>query len=197
MLYIVVGVLGFAFAFAFDWASLKRVPVIKQLAGLVAFSLLIYATIMVCHSPIKLRVPIFAQIIGGCLLAVFLCLLIYSLFIEIPFRRTYTKHGVGEKLIYTGTYALVRHPGVIWLAFVFLALALVYPSTTLFLAAVIWLFMDVIYVTVQDKYFFPKMFPNYRDYKKQTPFLIPTKQSFFACLKTLRFPARQKGYKPR
>jgi protein-S-isoprenylcysteine O-methyltransferase Ste14 len=197
MVYIVIGVLGFAAAFAFDWASLKRIPVIKQLAGFVAFSLLIYATIMVCHSPTKLGPPIFARIIGGCLLAIFLCLLIYSLFIELPFRRTYTKQGVGEELIYTGTYALVRHPGVIWLAFVFLALTLLYPSPTLFLAIVIWLFIDVIYVTVQDKYFFPKMFSHYQDYKKQTPFLIPTKQSFFACLKTLRFPKRQTSDKPR
>jgi protein-S-isoprenylcysteine O-methyltransferase Ste14 len=190
MVYIVIGVLGFAAAFAFDWASLKRIPVIKQLVGLLALSLLIYATIMVCHSPTKLELPIFARIIGSCLLVIFLFLLVYSLFIELPFRRTYTKQNVGKKLISTGTYALVRHPGVIWLAFVFLALTLLYPSTTLFLAIVIWLLMDLIYVTVQDKYFFPKMFPHYRDYKKQTPFLIPTKQSFFACLKTLRFPTR-------
>ncbi|MBN2462003.1 MAG: hypothetical protein JXB43_00190 [Dehalococcoidia bacterium] len=188
MVYIAIGVLGFAAAFAFEWASLKRVPVIKQLVGLVAISLLIYAAIMVCHSPTKLELPIFVRFIGGCLLVIFLSLLIYSLFIEIPFRNTYAKQGVGEKLIFTGTYALVRHPGVIWLAFVFLALALLYPSPTLFLAIVVWLLMDVIYITVQDKYFFPKMFPNYQDYKRQTPFLIPNKQSFFACLKTLKFP---------
>jgi protein-S-isoprenylcysteine O-methyltransferase Ste14 len=192
-----VGFLGFAAAFAFDWVSLKRIPVIKQLVGLVALSLLIYATIMVCHSPTKLELPIFARIIGGCLLAIFLCLLIYSLFIELPFRRTYTKQGVGEKLIYTGTYALVRHPGVIWLAFVFLALALLYPSPTLFLAIVVWLSLDVIYVAVQDRYFFPKMFPHYSDYQERTPFLIPTKQSFLACLKTLRFPTTQTIDKPR
>jgi protein-S-isoprenylcysteine O-methyltransferase Ste14 len=196
MVYIAIGVLGFAAAFAFDWASLKHVRIFKQLAGLVSLSLLIYATIMVCHNPIKLELPVFARIIGACLLAIFLCLLIYSLFIELPFRGTYTKQGAGGKLISTGTYALVRHPGVIWLAFVFLALALLYPSPTLFLALVIWLAINVIYVTVQDKYFFPKMFPHYQEYQKQTPFLIPTKQSFFACLKTFRFPTRQTIDKP-
>jgi protein-S-isoprenylcysteine O-methyltransferase Ste14 len=188
MLYIAIGIMGFGIAFVFDWASMRDIRVVKQLAGLMAFSLLIFAAIMVCVSPTKLDVPLFVRIIGGCLLAVSLCLLIFSLFIELPFRGTYAKQGAGEKLVSTGTYALVRHPGVIWLAFVFLALSLLYPSTTLFLAVAVWWLVDVIYVTVQDKYFFPKMFPGYPDYKKETPFLIPTRHSFLACLKTLRFP---------
>jgi protein-S-isoprenylcysteine O-methyltransferase Ste14 len=191
MLYIFIGVAGFGIALAFDWASLKGIRVVKQLAGLIAFSLLIFATVMVCLIPAKMELPVFVRIIGGCLLAISLCLLIYSLFIELPFRGTYTKQGSGDKLISTGTYALVRHPGVIWLAFVFLGLALLYPSLTLFLAVVIWWFVDVIYVFVQDKYLFPRMFTGYQEYKKQTPFLIPTRQSFLTCLKTLRLPTTQ------
>jgi protein-S-isoprenylcysteine O-methyltransferase Ste14 len=185
MIYIIVGILGFAAALAFDWASLKRIPVIKQLVGLLAIFLLVYASVMVCHSPAKLELPIPARIIGGCLLPVFLCLLVYSLFIELPFRSTYAEQGVGNKLIGTGTYALVRHPGVIWLAIVYLSLALLFPSTTLFFAIIIWLVMDIIYVILQEKLFFLKMFPNYRDYQRQTPFLIPTRQSISACLKSI------------
>ena len=195
MLYILVGVVGFGFAFTFDWATLKNIRVLKQLAGLIAVSLLIYAAIMVCHSPAKLVLPATVRIIGGCLLTISLGLLIFSLFIEIPFRATYAKQGAGGKLISTGTYALARHPGVIWLAFVFVALALLYPSTILFMAIIIWLLVDIIYVAIQDAYLFPKMFPGYNDYKKLTPFLIPTRHSFTACIKTLRFSRTQSNVK--
>ena len=188
MLYIIIGIIGFGIAFAYDWLSLRRIQVVSQVAGLAAAALIIFATIMVCRAPSKLNVPFFATIIGGCLLIVSLSLFIYSLLIEIPFHRTYVKQVAGRKLVSTGTYALVRHPGVIWLALVFIAISLIYPSGTLFLAVIIWWFLDLIYATAQDTYFFPRMFIGYEEYKKQTPFLIPTKQSFYACLKTLKFP---------
>jgi protein-S-isoprenylcysteine O-methyltransferase Ste14 len=193
MLYIALGVLGFVVAYVFDLASLKNIRGAKQLAGLIAFALLIYSTVMICRNPIKFDIPVFSRIIGAGLLAVSLSLLIYSLFIELSFAGTYFNQGVSGKLVSTGTYALVRHPGVIWLAFVFTALGLLYPSTTLFIAVAVWWLVDVIYVAIQDKYLFPKMFPEYPGYKKQTPFLIPTRRSFLACLKTLRLPIVQRN----
>ncbi len=192
MFYIGLGVLGFVVAYIFDLASLKNIRGIKQLAGLAAFALLTYSTVMICYNPVKYDISVFARVVGACLLVLSLSLLIYSLFIELSFQRTYVNQGVSGKLVCTGTYALVRHPGVIWLAFVFIALVLLYPSKTLFIAAAIWWVVDVLYVTIQDKYLFPKMFPEYRLYKKQTPFLIPTKHSFIACVKTFRLPTMHK-----
>ncbi len=180
-----IGTIGFLVAYAFDWLSLKNIPVTKQIAGLLAMGLLIYATIMVCVSPSKFDLPFFTLPVGACLLLVSFTLLIYSLFIEIPFQSTYIESGAGTKLITTGTYAMVRHPGVLWLAFVYLSLALLFPSITLFIAVTVWLVMDVIYALLQDRIFFPIMFPDYRDYQRTTPFLIPTKQSISACWKTM------------
>ena len=186
MVYILIGVFAFLIAYAYDWLNLKRVGVIKQLVGLLAACLLFYATVMVCISPAKFHLPPFALPIGGCLLLISLSLLAYSLFIEIPFRKTYTNREIGNELTTTGTYALVRHPGVIWLGLVFLSLALLFPSTTLFIAVTTWLVMDIIYVILQERLFFPKMFPDYLDYQRRTPFLVPNKQSFSACLKTIK-----------
>ncbi|MGD0352509.1 MAG: methyltransferase [Dehalococcoidia bacterium] len=185
MIYILIGICGFLVAYAFDWASLGNLRVMKQLIGLLAICLLVYATIMVCVIPVKLHLPFFTLPFGVGLLVFSLCLLVYSMFIEIPFHNTYAENGVSNKLITTGTYALVRHPGVIWLALVYLSLALLFPSTTLFLAVIVWLIMDIIIVTLQDKLSFPKMFPAYRRYQLKTPFLIPTKQSISACLRTI------------
>lgn len=185
MIYILLGVLGFIAALAFDWLSLKRVPILMQLVGLLAICLPLYSTVMVCLSQPKLILPLFTLPLGACLLLISLALLIYSLFIEIPFQSTYTENRTGSKLTSTGTYALVRHPGVLWLALVYLALALLFPSTMLFLAVTIWLITDIIVVTLQDKLLLPKIFPDYHEYQKQTPFLIPTRQSISAFLKTM------------
>jgi protein-S-isoprenylcysteine O-methyltransferase Ste14 len=185
MLYILIGICGFLAAYAFDWASLRNLRVTKRLIGLLAICLSVYATIMVCVTPVKFHLPFFTLPLGVGLLVISLCLLVYSLFIEIPFHNTYAEKGVGNSLITTGTYALVRHPGVIWLALVYISLALLFPSTMLFLAVTIWLIIDIIIVTLQDKLSFPKMFPAYREYQLKTPFLIPTKQSILACLRTI------------
>ncbi|MBM3155001.1 MAG: hypothetical protein FJ008_06655 [Chloroflexi bacterium] len=186
MVYILVGIAGFLFAFAFDWASLRNIPIIKQIFGILAVGLIAYATVMVCRTSDKLERPTFLLPLGAFFLGIFLCLLIYSLFIEIPFRTTYARKGVGDQLVMEGTYALTRHPGVIWLFFVYVSLILMFPSGTLILAAVIWMLMDVAHVAVQDKFFFPGMFPQYHLYQQQTPFLVPNRQSISACLNTIR-----------
>lgn len=193
MLYILVGIFGFLMAYAFDWASLKQMPVVKQLAGIAAVCLLGYAIVMVCISPAKLNLPAFTLPLGVCLLLISLSLLVYSLFIEIPFHSTYAEQRVNGKLINTGTYALVRHPGVIWLAFVCISLFLIFPSFTLLLATIVWIVTDIIYVILQERFIFPKILPDYPKYQKQTPFLIPNSHSFKACLKTIKPQTKIRG----
>ncbi len=170
----------------FDWLSLKNVPVLKKVCGALAAGLQIYATVMVCLSPDRLELPAFTVPLGICLAVISFFLLIYSLFLEIPFHCTYAKEGVGETLVTTGTYALSRHPGVLWLGLLYIALAVLFPSVTMFIAVVVWFAMDVILVVLEDSYLFPRMFPGYVSYRKKTPFLIPTRQSVADCLRTLR-----------
>jgi hypothetical protein len=45
-------------------------------------------------------------------------------------------------------------------------------------------------VWVQDRVYFPELFPGYSQYRHETPMLIPTRESITKCLKTLH-PARQ------
>jgi protein-S-isoprenylcysteine O-methyltransferase Ste14 len=117
-------------------------------------------------------------------------LLIYSLFIEIPFKQTYTMSGVGDRLVKTGTYALTRHPGVLWLGLFLLALLAVSRSRLLLIAAPLWFALDLLLVWVQDRFYFPRMFPGYSQYRRETPMLIPTRSSIVRCIKTLH-PAQQ------
>lgn len=186
MLYVAIGSAGFFFVLLLDWFSLKNIPVLKKVCGILSAALVVYATVMVCLAPDKFELPFFVLPLGIALAVVSFMLLIYSLFLEIPFHSTYAKKGVGDMLITTGTYALTRHPGVLWLGLFYIGLSLIFPSVPMFIAAAVWLIMDIILVVVEDSYLFPRMFPGYDDYRKRTPFLIPTRQSIADCLRTLR-----------
>ena len=92
---------------------------------------------------------------------------------------------MGKKLVKTGTYALVRHPGVLWLGLLLSSLVLISRSRLLFIATPVWLLMDVLYVWRQDELFFGRMFPGYEACREETPMLIPTRQSILRCWRSL------------
>jgi protein-S-isoprenylcysteine O-methyltransferase Ste14 len=166
MRYIALGVVAFIIAGFFDLAALQRIRYLKQIIGLTAALLFGYALIMVARHPDKLLLPAWLSSAGWPFLIISGLLLIYSLFLEIPFRQTYAAAGVGDKLVKTGTYALVRHPGVLWLALLLLSLVLVSHSRLLLLAAPLWIFLDVLYVWIQERSFLGRIFPGYGQYKE-------------------------------
>ncbi len=186
MRYVALGAVAFIIAWFFDLAALQRIRYLKQIIGLAFVVLFGYALIMVATHPDKLPLPAWLSYAGWPFLVTSGFLLIYSLFLEIPFRQTYADAGVGDKLVKTGTYALVRHPGVLWLALVLLALVLVSRSRLLLLAAPLWVFLDVLYVWLQERFFFGRMFPGYAQYKRETPMLLPTPASIARCWQSFR-----------
>jgi len=190
--YIAIGVLGFLAACLFDVVSLKRIPGAKPAVGFVAAGLIVYATLMVCIRSDRLGLPVGVTWLGWGLLLISLLLITYSLFVNLPWRKTYVAPGVGDTLIRTGTYAMVRHPGVLWYALLLVSLILVSKAKLLLIASPVWFFMDIVYVFIQDRLLFGKMFVGYEDYRQETPMLIPTKKSMDACFRTLRL-ARAQG----
>ena len=140
---------------------------------------------MLCLQSNTLPLPIWSTWLGWGLLTFSLFLLMYSLFVNLPFRKTYIATGVSDRLITTGLYALVRHPGVMWFVLFVLSLVLISKSTLLLLASPIFILLDVVLVIVQDKYFFIRMFDNYKQYQRKTPMLVPNRQSLNTFIKGL------------
>lgn len=182
---LLAGVLGFCVAPLLDWVSLKRIRYVKPGIILLVIVLQTYALYAVSLGVERFDLPRAVSGLGWFLLPISLLLLFYSLFIEIPFVNTYAQPGVGDKLVTTGTYSLTRHPGVIWYGLFLVALLLVTRSQILVIAAPIWFLMDILWVLLQDKYFFVLMFKDYRQYQKETPMLIPNRLSIQRCFKTL------------
>ena len=186
MLYIAVGALGFTVIHLFDLVALKGVPRWKPVIWAAGSGLLIFALVKISLWPDKLLFPAWLVGLGWGVLAVSAGLLIHSLFISLPFRKTYVADGVGDGLVKTGFYALVRHPGVIWFTILMLALIPVSGSRLLLIAAPVFIALDILLVTIQDRFIFGRMFDGYASYRHRTPMLLPNRRSLNVFLRSLR-----------
>ena len=185
---VLLGALGYLTALGVDVAALAGLGRGKQLAGLLSAGLMGYALMRAALAQSKLALPAILAWVGWPLLLVATALLVYSLFLEIPFRRTYVEAGASFALVRTGTYALTRHPGVLWLALLLVALLLVSRSRLLLWAGPIWLGLDVLAVSIQDRCSLPRQFSDYPEYRQETPMLLPTLTSVRRFWRTLRSP---------
>ena len=186
MLYILLGMAGFIILFCFDISSLKEKPVLKQAAWITGNILIVFSILMVCLRTERIALPDFYRFIGWGISPVFFLILSYSLFIEIPLKKTYLNNGAGETLVTTGTYGLVRHPGVLWYFFSLTGLFLITGSKTLLFAMPVWCIMDIVYVVLQERFIFLRQFgDDYNDYKKKVPMLIPNSTSVKRYFSTL------------
>ena len=178
-----MGILGIHF---FDIVSLKRTPRAKPYIWILGSGLIVYALMMACLQSDKLLLPVWSTWLGWGLLFISLSLLVYPLFINLPFRKTYITTGVGDKLMTTRLYALVRHPGVHWFILLMLSLVLVSRSSLLLIASPIWILLDILLVFIQDKFCLTKMFDGYESYRRKTPMLLPNRRSVNAFIYSLR-----------
>ena len=190
MIYIAIGALGFLVIHLFDLVSLKRLAGAKPFTWIVGSGLVVYGLAMTCLQSDKLLLPIWLAWLGWGLFSISLLLLLYSLFINLPFRKTYIATGVSDKLIKTGMYALVRHPGVPWLILLMLSLILVSRSSLMLIAAPIFVLLDIVLVIVQDKFIFGRMFDGYDSYRQETPMLVPNRQSINVFINSLKQQSR-------
>lgn len=185
MLFLTTGSAGFLFMLLFDWADARGWK-LKWIFPPVAALLVLFSCIALAVGENRFFVPVALRILGWLFTGIFLVLLVFSLFLEIPLAQSYRKTTGMRHVTQTGTYALVRHPGVLW--FFFLTLSLVPASGSVWLLAAVplWTVLNVCLVLVEDKIFFPEIFgAEYRQYTHRVPFLIPTPSSVRACLSSL------------
>ncbi len=184
-----LGALAFLMALGFDLASLGGRSTLKRTMLAVAALLFFIAFYQILQQPPLFSVPSWIVATGILLSLLGLVLSVYSLAIEIPARRTYLAADAADQLITTGTYALTRHPGVLWFALLLLGLVIANRSAVILVAAPVWLGLDLFYVWIQDRFLFPRQFPDYEHYRQQTPMLIPTARSIRRCWRTFRCSA--------
>lgn len=170
--------LGYAFGIAHDVASLRGVNRVKPvlLASMLGAHGLSIARLLK-GSP-RLPLPRVLARFSGALSLVAFGGMFYSIMVEIPLRKAWLRRGHTDELVTSGTYALVRHPGVLWLAVALPLAALAAHSRRLLLAWPAVILGDVVHVWFQDRTVLPHVFGEaYRDYQRTTPFLVPSRRS--------------------
>lgn len=186
---LLAGAAAFPVLLLSDYGKSRSIPVLTVASTVISAALLGYAFVASILDPWKALLPIPLRAVLGVLGAAFLFLLIRSVFLEIPKEKRDGRAATDRRLVTTGTYALVRHPGVIWFLFFLLGAAAASDSMALLVAAPLWTGIDLAYVAVQDRLFLPRLFGNaYRDYSRITPFIIPSARSIRLCYETWHVP---------
>lgn len=183
MIYLGLGIIGFILLLLFDICSLCEKSIIKYFFGISGFGLIIISSIFLLNITSSVSFSYFSRIISLAIASFSLCLLVYSVFIEVG-KNTYQYRNKNE-LLTTGTYALSRHPGVLWFLFVYLFGAIYFQNSFLLYAGLIWTVINIIYVSIQERFIFTKLFQNYENYIQTTPMIIPSLQSIERCVTTL------------
>ncbi len=188
MMYIGIGVAGFILLLLFDVCSLCKKSVIKYFFGLSGFSLIAGSSIFLIQLESYASFSYSVRIIALVIAIISLLLLVYSVFIEVG-RKTY-EYENKNTLITTGTYALSRHPGVLWFLFLYLFAAIYFQNHLVLYAGLIWTVMNILYVAIQERFIFTKLFDDYSNYILTTPMILPSNSSLGRCITTLNWRKR-------
>jgi protein-S-isoprenylcysteine O-methyltransferase Ste14 len=184
MMWIIGGIGACALALASDVAAEKTHRMAKQVTGALAAAVFAVSLGGALIFTEHLSLPPWTRPLGAVMTVTGGILLYRSLVYELRPARPYRSPGHGLGTVTTGTYALVRHPGVLWFSTLLVGLVLLSHARLLLIATPLWIAADVIYVLIQDRFFFPRTLAGYRAYQRRTPFLIPTRVSFRRCLQT-------------
>ncbi len=171
---LIFGIFGFLFFLLFDFMMIHKKTKIMYLFLVLGLGLFLHSTFVLINSSWSMSIPLGLRIISLGLSLLFFILVIYSVFIEVGI---FALRKQSSKLVTSGTYALVRHPGVLWLFLAYLFLSLYFERPWLLIASFIWTIVNALYVFTQEHWILPKLFHDYEIYKQKTPMLIPNKGS--------------------
>ncbi|MBQ3109381.1 MAG: hypothetical protein IJC67_07170 [Clostridia bacterium] len=172
------GLAAFGLMILYDWLQAYRGKhrSILLFAGALLLILSTVWLLILADLPASFQSGVVRFVIGACGALASTACMVYALFFALPFSDTYTASGK-KTCVYRGWYALCRHPAAFCCYFVYAFLLLMAPALSTLLALLILPNMNLVYVALEDRYFFPRTIEGYDSYKQTTPFLIPTRAS--------------------
>ena len=191
---LLLGMLGFLLFFLYDVNSFTWRSRLLHKSFALGVTLLAAATVLDLAA--ALRMGAFSGLKDLILLvagALCLAALVYCLFFALPFAETYQDTDGPPAVCDRGVYALCRHPGVLCMLGMYLFWGLGALPATMLRNGLIFSGFNTVYVCFQDRMTFPRTCPDYPDYQKNVPFLIPTGASIRAAWRTRRRSAEEEG----
>ena len=185
----ILSAVGYASIIAIDIPTLRNRRMAKLVTIITGVGALSAAyTLMVQGGP-RLNLPKWSTWVGVVFLVAGGILVIYSAWLEIPLAvERVARSSANDSREWTGntfrggTYALCRHPGLLWMTVCLTGLVLVTDLAPVAYLALGWFGLDLLVITVQDRVIFPNMLKGYTEYRQTTPFIIPNRNSVRAIL---------------
>ncbi len=94
-------------------------------------------------------------------------LLIYSVWIELMLFAP--KDGRSYQ---RGTYSLSRHPGWLWFSAMHILLGIRYLHGEVILLMVMCILWNLVVISIEDRWIFPRLFSDYGEYAQRVRFLL-------------------------
>ena len=194
MVSLALGLLGFLAYLLYDVNSVTRKDPWMHRLFAVGSVLLLSATCLDIASACNAGAfrSVRSWLLAGSAL-IFGCVLLYTLFFSLPFEETYRSQDAARRVYDRGMYALCRHPGVLWFFLFYLCLGLACLPGRLLLHGMIFSLCNLLYVIFQDRWTFPRTFPDYGAYRQTVPFLLPTCRSIRTAWQTRKGAAGRGG----
>jgi len=180
MLFILSGAIGFILLLGSDIVGIKKNNTVKNLLAVFGTLIIVSSSVLILLVGETYDMELGLRILFGLIGLLFLFFLVYSVLFEV--RKNINSKS---KLVTSGTYALSRHPGVLWLFFYYVFGSLFFANIDILIAGIVWSLINIVYVVIQEKVIFSKIFSDYESYKESTPMLLPTMTSIKKCLNTL------------
>ena len=185
---IALSLVGFSGFLALDWHWLRHRPVLSAACSAAASFSLVVALLLIPDGPALLPAAwrLYAGCIGAALVGIGATLLAYSILVEIPLllrrarvngKPVNSDPSTRTKPVVTGTYALCRHPGYLWLSLLLAGYILAADNVNAIVVSLLWMAFNFLVVLAQDRWIFPAIFQDYDLYQASTPFLIPHRAS--------------------
>ena len=185
--YLLIGLLGFAFMAGADWATYKKIPFLKPVLWFLIIPVFSYAIVMAWIDTTRFDLPHIVSTVAWVPLLFFFGLFIYSLYVEIPLKRTYIDSPQPTKVVTDGTYSLCRHPAALWFGVWVASAVLASRSVTLAVAAPVWIAAYIGCMFWEERLSCLGDFgDDYKRYQETTPMLIPTLTSISRFWKEVR-----------
>lgn len=176
--YVLIGFLGFVLMAGADWATFKEIRLLKPLLWVAMVPVSLFATAMAWVDTDHFAFPDALSMLAWIPLVTFFGLFLYSLYVEIPFQKTYINQKQPERVVTRGTYSLTRHPALIWFSIWIISSVFASKSVTLAVAAPVWIIAYICCMFIEDKLTSLGHFgEEYHEYQKETPMLIPNSKS--------------------
>ena len=183
----ITGIVAFALFFINDFNDWKLNKAWLKICFPVGFALLLVSTVWQCfRGDGELCFGLAARVVIWLVCLLMLVAEFYSLFFSFDMDEAYSNNTSGNDRVATTTrmYALCRHPGVLFFILLYACLFLSTHMTAM--GALILCGLNFLLIVFEDIFVFPALLSGYDEYKRNTPFLIPSTSSIAKCLKDFR-----------